>query len=88
MHVYIAKRIALFVPTLILVTILLFVLLRLIPGDPALLILLGPEGDNSVTQEELDALREKLGTNRPLYVEYGHWVWRMLQLDFRGVLFL
>ncbi len=82
MHVYIAKRIALFVPTLILVTILLFLLLRLIPGDPALLILLGPEGDNSVTQEELDALREKLGTNRPLYVEYGHWVWRMLQLDF------
>jgi peptide/nickel transport system permease protein len=36
---------------------------------------------------ELDELRAKLGTDRPLYVQYGTWVWGMLQLDFGESLF-
>jgi peptide/nickel transport system permease protein len=87
MQAYIVKRFLLFVPTLLLVTLLVFLLLRIMPGDPALVKLAGETGDASFTQVELDELRAKLGTDRPLYVQYGTWVWGMLQLDFGESLF-
>jgi peptide/nickel transport system permease protein len=75
-----------FIPTMIFVTVVVFIILRIVPGDPALMLLSG-EGDESgdaggVTQEELDELRAYLGTDRPIVVQYGDWVWSMLQLDF------
>ena len=79
---YIRRRIFLFLPTLVLVTIVLFALTRLVPGDPALLILLGDQGEGSYTQEELDNLRHELGTDRPLIVQYYTWVWDMSRGDF------
>ena len=82
MQVYIAKRFLLFIPTLLLATLVVFILLRLIPGDPALVKLVGETGEAKFTQAQLDALRAKLGTDRPLYVQYGAWVWGMLRLDF------
>jgi peptide/nickel transport system permease protein len=84
---YIAKRFLLFIPTLLMVTLLVFVLLRLIPGDPAMVKLVGETGEAKFTQEQLDAMRAKLGTDRPLYVQYGSWLWGMLQLDFGVSLF-
>jgi len=77
----------LFIPTLLLATLVVFILLRLIPGDPALVKLVGEIGEGKFTQEQLDAMRAKLGTDRPLYVQYGHWVWGMLRLDFGVSLF-
>lgn len=82
MHAYILKRFLLFIPTLIMVTILVFLLIRLIPGDPALLLLAGDSGEGTFTQENLDKLRAQLGTDRPIYVQYGDWVWGMLRWDF------
>ena len=85
MQAYIAKRTLLFVPTLIMVTIAIFVLLRVVPGDPAVMLLAGGEGggeENEYTQEQLTALRAKLGTDKPIVVQYGIWVWNMLRLDF------
>ena len=82
MPAYILKRFLLFIPTLIIVTLLVFTLLRVIPGDPALLILIGDEGEGDYTQEQLDNLRAKLGTDRPIYVQYGDWVWKMVRLNF------
>ena len=85
MQAYIAKRTLLFVPTIIMVTIAIFVLLRVVPGDPAVMLLAGGEGggeENEYTQEQLTALRAKLGTDKPIVVQYGIWVWNMLQLDF------
>jgi peptide/nickel transport system permease protein len=84
---YIAKRFLLFIPTLLMVTLLVFVLLRLIPGDPAMVKLVGETGEAKFTREQLDAMRAKLGTDRPLYVQYGSWLWGMLQLDFGVSLF-
>jgi peptide/nickel transport system permease protein len=84
---YIAKRFLLFIPTLLMATLLVFVLLRLIPGDPAMVKLVGETGEAKFTQEQLDATRAKLGTDRPLYVQYGSWLWGMLQLDFGVSLF-
>ncbi len=85
MQAYIAKRTLLFVPTIIMVTIAIFVLLRVVPGDPAVMLLAGGEGggeENEYTQEQLTALRAKLGTDKPIVAQYGIWVWNMLQLDF------
>jgi peptide/nickel transport system permease protein len=66
---------------------LVFVLLRLIPGDPAMVKLVGETGEAKFTQEQLAEMRAKLGTDRPFYVQYGDWVWGMLRLDFGESLF-
>ncbi|GAA6733311.1 ABC transporter permease [Thermus oshimai] len=62
---YIFRRLLGLFPVLIGITLLVFLFLQLIPGDPAQAIL-GERG----TPEQLEALREKLGLNRPLYVQY------------------
>ena len=87
MQAYIAKRCLLFIPTLLMATLLAFLLLRVIPGDPALVKLAGDTGDSSFTQAELHDLQAKLGTDKPLYVQYGKWVWGMLRLDFGQSMF-
>ncbi len=78
---YIAQRILFYIPMILLVTILAFVLMRVIPGDPALMILAGVTGDGSFTQEELANLRSELGTDKPIYVQYVNWIWNLLRGD-------
>ena len=82
MRTYVIKRSLLFIPTLLIVTVLVFGILRIIPGDPALLILGGEEGDDDFTQQQLEDLRAKLGTDKPIYVQYMVWVGNMLRGDF------
>ena len=82
MRTYVIKRSLLFLPTLLIVTVLVFGVLRIIPGDPALLILGGEEGDDDFTQQQLEDLRAKLGTDKPIYVQYMVWVGNMLRGDF------
>ena len=82
MNSYLVKRLLLVVPTLILVTILVFLLMRLIPGDPAYLRLIGTDGDAEFTQEQLQDLRAQLGTDKPLPEQYVRWVWGVVQFDF------
>ena len=82
MQAYIAKRCLLFIPTVLMATLLAFLLLRVIPGDPALVKLAGETGDSSFTQADLHDLQVKLGTDKPLYVQYGKWMWGLLRLDF------
>ena len=81
MQAYIAKRVLLFVPTIILVSLLVFLILRVVPGDPALA-LLASGGDQDYTQEQVDKLRAKFGTDKPIAAQYGTWVSGMLRLDF------
>ena len=85
MQAYIVKRVLLFIPTLFLVTVLVFLMLRVVPGDPALALVMGvggESGESGFTQEDLDKTRARLGTDRPVYVQYGDWIWGMLRLDF------
>ena len=82
MQTYILRRVLLFFPTLLLITVMVFGLMRLVPGDPALLRRRGDSGEDRFTEQELDELRAHLGTDRPWYVQYGSWVGGMLQLDF------
>ena len=79
MRQYALKRIALIIPTVLLVSIIVFTVMRLLPGDPALVIL--SEGDATFTQEELEDLRKQLGTDRPIVVQYGDWIYGIVQGD-------
>ena len=81
MRKYIARRILLFIPTLAGVSIGVFLLLRVIPGDVAQVILAGPSGEASYTLQDVEELREKLGLNDPLYLQYGNWVSDLVRGD-------
>ena len=75
MTAYVTRRLLLFIPTLILVSFLAFGIMRILPGDPAIAMLGGVEGgEGSFTQEDLDALRREMGTDRAIPVQYGVWV--------------
>ncbi|HXH10313.1 MAG TPA: ABC transporter permease [Alphaproteobacteria bacterium] len=79
---YAIRRAVLFIPTLLIATILVFALFWIVPGDPALVILTGGEGDSgTVSPEQLQQLRQTLGLDRPLYIQYGSWLWHVLQGD-------
>jgi peptide/nickel transport system permease protein len=79
---YAIGRLLLFIPTLLAATVLVFALFWIVPGDPALTILAGGEGDSgTVSPEQLEQLRQTLGLNRPLYVQYASWLWSVLRGD-------
>ena len=80
MRTYIAKRLLLVVPTLLGVATLVFIIMRVIPGDVALLILGGDAG--GIDAQQLAALRHQLGLDQPMIVQFGQWLWGVAQLDF------
>ncbi len=71
---YVIRRIFLFIPTMLLTTVIVFVLFFLVPGDAALFILTGEEGAGAVTDADLEKLRHELGLDRPIHVQYFSWV--------------
>ena len=73
---YVIRRLILTIPILLLVSIMVFSLLQLIPGDPATVIL-GQEA----TPEAKAALRHELGLDRPLVVQYLSWLGRVVRGD-------
>ncbi|NKY33139.1 ABC transporter permease [Nocardia speluncae] len=74
---FITKRLLLAVPTIILVTLLVFVLMELSPTDPAAAL----AGDNP-TPERLAELHQMLGLDKPFHTRYFEWGWNALQGDF------
>jgi peptide/nickel transport system permease protein len=79
---YAIRRVVLFIPTLLIATVLVFALFWIVPGDPALTILAGGESDSgTVSQEQLQHLRQALGLDRPIYVQYASWLWSVLRGD-------
>ncbi|NYT80811.1 ABC transporter permease [Alcaligenaceae bacterium] len=77
MFAYLARRIAQTIPTLLLVALAVFALLRLIPGDPAQLML----GDGA-DAESLARLREQMGLTGSLPAQFMHWLSAVLRGDF------
>lgn len=65
---------------LLAITFISFFIIRLAPGDPVLTILNVDE--ISVTQEQVEALREEMGFNDPFLVQYGLWIVKIITLDF------
>lgn len=73
----IRQRLLILVPTLLLATIVVFLLVQLIPGDPALAI-----AGEQATPEQLASIRNELGLNDPLPTQYGKWLSGVVRLDF------
>lgn len=77
MTTYIIRRLIATIPVLFLISAITFFTIRLLPGDPALAIL-GPEADYNL----VEALREELGLNRPVVVQYLDWMYHAFQGEF------
>lgn len=76
MGYYMLKRLLLVLPTLVVPVVLIFTLLRLAPGDPAVVML-----GNLATEEQIKALRADLGLDQPIYTQLGVWMDQLLHLD-------
>jgi peptide/nickel transport system permease protein len=81
MRTYILHRILLMIPTLLGAVTLIFLIMRLLPGDVALYIL-GSDESSEMNREALQRIRSELGLDQPLIVQYGEWVWKALRFDF------
>src|SRR6266498_3064970 len=78
MYKYIARRLALSLPVLVLSSPLVFGLMRVMPGD-ALTALMGEAGN--VSPKELQNLRKDLSLDLPYYQQYLIWAWQMVSLN-------
>jgi peptide/nickel transport system permease protein len=78
---YILHRVLLVIPTLLGVSLVIFVLMRMLPGDVARQILTGGGSGQGVTEEQVSKLRQELGLNEPLPVQYVRWLSGMVRLD-------
>jgi peptide/nickel transport system permease protein len=76
MFAYIIRRILATIPVMAVVAIFVFALLYLSPGDPAAII----AGDTA-TVDDIIRIRAHLGLDRPVWIQFGTWVWRLLHGD-------
>ena len=78
MYKYVMRRLLLAVPVLLLSSLIVFSLMRVMPGD-ALIALMGESGN--VGEKELAKLRKNLGLDRPYHEQYALWLWQMVSLN-------
>jgi len=80
MKTYILRRLLWAIPTLLGAVTFIFLIMRVLPGDVAMMIV-GSEEAASADPAELAAIREQLGLNRPLYEQYFSWMWDLVRGD-------
>src|SRR5207237_3917679 len=78
MTIYVIRRVLLAIPVLLLSSLIVFGLMRVMPGD-ALVALMGESGN--VGAKELAKLRKDLGLDRPYHEQYLLWVWQMVSFN-------
>ena len=77
MHRYLLKRLLISLPTLIAISIVIFGILALAPGDP-----MGEFATNpSITAEVRENIRRSLGLDQPIYIRYLKWAWAFIRGD-------
>lgn len=76
MLTYVTTRLLQAIPVLFLSSVIVFLFIRAVPGDPAIIM----AGQNA-TPEQLAALRERFGLDEPLVTQYGKWITRMMHGD-------
>ena len=74
---FIAQRLLQVIPVILLASMLVFGLVRVLPGDPAYAIL-----GTDARIEDIEALRAKMGLDKPIYIQYAIWLGQILQGDF------
>ncbi len=77
MRVYVIKRIMTIVPVIFLVSVIVFILIHFIPGDPALVFV----GEDAAPGE-VELIRVEMGLDKPLYVQFGTWLSKIVRGDF------
>jgi len=78
---YLIKRIIIAIPTFILITVMIFAMLKFTPGDP-LLQMYDPELIRGMTPEQMDIIREEMGLNQSVIVQYFQWLVGLLGGNF------
>ena len=78
MLLYVIRRMLQTVPLLLVISALIFTLLYLMPGDPLYRML---EGIPNLRPQDYVRLRKLYGFDDPIYVQYGKWLWQLLQLN-------
>ena len=93
MRAYIIRRLLLLIPTLFILTILVFLSVRFIPGDAIDIMVARMEAWYAVADIDREALERMLGLDVPVYVQYGRWIgvlptpdWVTGETDFNGLL--
>ena len=74
MYKYIFRRILIAIPTLIGVSILIFFIMRILPGDVIDAMVTDETGSLVFTEQERESIMESLGLNRPVHVQYLSWM--------------
>jgi peptide/nickel transport system permease protein len=80
MQTFIIRRLLQIILVLIIVTVFVFLLVRLLPGDPILLYLTAQDME-VISLEQLDAIRHDLGLDRPMIVQYFDWLGHAVRGD-------
>jgi peptide/nickel transport system permease protein len=78
---YIIRRLLIMIPMLLVISFLIYLGLELTPGDPVSY-MLGPEALATLSEEQLNAMREALGLNDPFLIRYGKWLFSVIRGDF------
>ena len=73
MTTYIIRRLLQSLIVLILVTLMIFLAMRLLPGDPILMYMTARDAEGS-SQEQIDAMKKEFGLDKPLMVQYANWL--------------
>jgi peptide/nickel transport system permease protein len=76
MREYIIRRLLQIIPTILAITLVVFAMMQAIPGDP-IIALLGDAYD----EDDAEVLREEYGLNKPIVVQYGIWLMKVVQGD-------
>ena len=83
MWTYIARRLILMIPVIVMVALLTFLLIRLIPGDPA-----GQMLGLDATMQEIEEVRQEMGLDQPLYKQFLIWAGNVIKGDLGHSIFL
>ena len=82
MTTFIVRRLIQAVFILLLVTLIVFFVMRLLPGDPILLYVAESGGLETMTAEQIDVLRAEFGLDKPIMEQYLNWMGNIIRLDF------
>ena len=81
MATYLIRRLLIALVIIVIVTIIVFFSLRLLPGDPLVIFLGQAASSGVISSQEIERLRHVYGLDLPLVVQYGRWLWGILQGD-------
>ncbi|MBN2551931.1 MAG: ABC transporter permease [Spirochaetales bacterium] len=75
--IFALRRLGRLLLTIFLISTIVFFIIRIIPGDPALVV-----AGMDATPEAIDAIRARLGTDQPLALQFVQWLWNVVRFDF------